>query len=163
MYLLSWCAVLNCSRGHYESDQAPALRKRANIHHFNELAAFEDAEANVNNPSGGLSQDQLLIMEEQQDLQSKTQRQKGQLVDTIESTISELGSMYRSLIHHISMQGETVERIDQTLQEAHGHVEEGQGQLAQWLRRNSQQRGFIIKLLVIVALLCMLLIIFVKR
>lgn len=102
-------------------------------------------------------------MEEQQDLQARQQRQKGQLIDTIESTISELGSMYRSLIHHISIQGETVERIDRTLYEAQGHVEEGQGQLAQWLRRNSQQRGFIIKLLITVTLLCVFLIVFVRR
>lgn len=142
------------------------LRKRNNIHTFSAIAALEEAEQaaahNGQLMGGAVSQEQMVALEEQQE-QSQQRRQQNQLVASIETTISELGTMYRTLIHHIATQGETAQRIDHNLGETVFHVDEGKGQLLQLLARTTRQRAFIVKCLALVAFLAVFLIVFAKR
>lgn len=68
----------------------------------------------------------------------------------IETTINELGSIYRQLATMISEQGEQFQRIDMNVEEMQVNLQRGQHELARYLRNMSSNRWLMIKIFALV-------------
>lgn len=94
-----------------------------------------------------LAQEQTMLLADHQSLGSL--RNRSTALNTIESTINELGTIYQQLAHMVSQQGEVVQRIDMNIEDMSINVQRGQNQLARYLRRVSSSRWLIAKLFAI--------------
>ena len=90
-------------------------------------------------------QQQALLYQDQEPLLGSL-RNRSTALNTLESTINELGTIYQQLAHMVSQQGEVVQRIDMNIEDMSINVQRGQGELARYLRRVSNGRMFIAKL-----------------
>lgn len=91
-----------------------------------------------------LAQEQTMLLADHQSIGSL--RNRSTALNTIESTINELGTIYQQLAHMVSQQGEVVQRIDMNIEDMSINVQRGQNQLARYLRRVSSGRWLIAKL-----------------
>jgi len=95
--------------------------------------------------SGGQMQ-QLHLME-QQDTYIET---RASAIESIESTISELGNIFQQLATMVAEQRETVQRIDHNTEEIHTSVTGAQQELLKYYASISSNRWLIMKVLAIV-------------
>jgi syntaxin 5 len=91
------------------------------------------------------SDHQLLVMEEGQHSNAYIQ-QRGQAIEAIEKTISELGSIFGQLATMVQEQGEMVERIDANTEDVVDNVEGAQRELLKYWSRVSGNRWLIAKM-----------------
>lgn len=71
---------------------------------------------------------------------------RAQAVESIESTISQLGQMYTQLVDLVSQQEEVVLRIDSNIEDTLVNVEAGHGQLIKYFDSVSGSRWLILKI-----------------
>jgi syntaxin 5 len=95
--------------------------------------------------SGAQSDAQLLMMEEAQP-QNQYIQQRGQAIETIESTISELGSIFGQLAQMVSEQSEQIERIDANTEDVVDNVQGAQRELMKYWSRVSGNRWLVAKM-----------------
>ncbi|KAH7127130.1 t-SNARE [Dendryphion nanum] len=88
---------------------------------------------------------QLLLMEEAQPQNSYIQ-QRGQAIESIESTISELGSIFGQLAQMVSEQGEQIQRIDANTEDVVDNVEGAQRELMKYWSRVQGNRWLVAKM-----------------
>ncbi|KHO00394.1 syntaxin 5 [Metarhizium album ARSEF 1941] len=88
---------------------------------------------------------QLLMMEEAQPANVYIQ-QRGEAIETIESTINELGSIFGQLATMVSEQSEMIERIDANTEDVVDNVEGAQRELLKYWSRVSSNRWLIAKM-----------------
>ena len=93
--------------------------------------------------SGGMQQQQLLTEEESQ---SSYMQQRSMAIESIESTISELGQIFGQLAHMVSQQGETVQRIDDDVVHVVDHVEGAQRELLKYYATITNNRWLMLKI-----------------
>lgn len=67
-------------------------------------------------------------------------------IETIETTIAELGQIFQQLAHMVAGQGETIQRIDENVEDALIHVEKGQDQLMKYWNSVSSNRWLMAKI-----------------
>jgi syntaxin 5 len=91
------------------------------------------------------SDHQLLVMEEGQHSNEYIQ-QRGQAIEAIEKTISELGSIFGQLATMVQEQGQMVERIDANTEDVVDNVEGAQRELLKYWSRVSSNRWLIAKM-----------------
>ena len=89
---------------------------------------------------------QLLMMEEAQDQQNTFVQQRGQAIESIESTISELGSIFTQLATMVQEQGNQIERIDANTEDVVDNVQGAQRELLKYWSRVSGNRWLIAKM-----------------
>lgn len=94
--------------------------------------------------SGSMQQQQQLITEEEQ--QSSYMQQRSMAIESIESTISELGQIFGQLAHMVSQQGETVQRIDDDVVQVVDNVEGAQRELLKYFTSISNNRWLMLKI-----------------
>ncbi|WFD34832.1 Integral membrane protein SED5 [Malassezia cuniculi] len=94
--------------------------------------------------SGAMQQQQQLITEEEQ--QSSYMQQRSMAIESIESTISELGQIFGQLAHMVSQQGETVQRIDDDVVQVVDNVEGAQRELLKYYTSISNNRWLMLKI-----------------
>jgi len=70
---------------------------------------------------------------------------RAEAVETIESTIHELGSMYQRITSLIAMQDETIVRIDDSLEMTQQNIEMGHNELLKYFDNLSSNRALILK------------------
>uniref|UniRef100_A0A914X1M0 t-SNARE coiled-coil homology domain-containing protein n=1 Tax=Plectus sambesii TaxID=2011161 RepID=A0A914X1M0_9BILA len=86
-------------------------------------------------------QQQLTLIDEQDSyLQARSST-----METIESSIAELGSIFRQLANLVSEQGETITRIDSNVEETSLNVEAAHMELLKYFRNISRNRWLMIK------------------
>jgi syntaxin 5 len=73
------------------------------------------------------------------------QQSRNVALESVEAAIQELGYVFSHLAHLVSIQGETVQRIDADIEEAQVHVEQGQQELLKYWRYVSSNRWLLIK------------------
>ena len=73
-------------------------------------------------------------------------QQRGQAIEAIEKTISELGSIFGQLATMVQEQGEMVERIDANTEDVVDNVEGAQRELLKYWSRVSGNRWLIAKM-----------------
>jgi syntaxin 5 len=88
---------------------------------------------------------QLMLMEEAQAPNAYIQ-QRGQAIESIESTISELGSIFGQLAQMVSEQGEQIQRIDANTEDVVDNVEGAQRELMKYWSRVQGNRWLVAKM-----------------
>lgn len=88
---------------------------------------------------------QLLMMEEAQPTNTYIQ-QRGEAIEAIEKTISELGSIFGQLATMVSEQSEMIQRIDANTEDVVDNVEGAQRELLKYWSRVSSNRWLIAKM-----------------
>lgn len=92
-----------------------------------------------------VSDQQLMMMEEAQTSNSYIQ-QRGEAIEAIESTISELGSIFGQLASMVSEQSEMIDRIEANTESVVDNVEGAQKELLKYWGRVSGNRWLIAKM-----------------
>jgi len=75
--------------------------------------------------------------------------ERNSALQSIESTINEVASLYQQLAHLITQQGEDVQRIDMNIGDMQINVQRGHQQLIRYLRSVSSNRALMIKIFAI--------------
>ncbi|MCJ1462116.1 cis-Golgi t-SNARE syntaxin [Pseudocyphellaria aurata] len=96
-------------------------------------------------PGGPQSDQQLLMMEEAQPTNTYI-NMRGEAIDVIEKTISELGSVFGQLAAMVSEQGEMVQRIDANTEDVVDNVQGAQRELMKYWSRVSGNRWLVAKM-----------------
>lgn len=86
---------------------------------------------------------QLLLMEEQG---SEYLQQRNSAVETIEATINEVGNLFQQLATMVTEQGETIQRIDQNVEDIDMNISGAQRELLKYYTRISNNRWFFLKI-----------------
>ncbi|KAI1137585.1 putative ER-golgi SNARE complex subunit [Hypoxylon sp. FL0543] len=97
------------------------------------------------NPPGAMGDQQLLMMEEAAPQNSYIQ-QRGEAIEAIEKTISELGSIFGQLAQMVSEQSEMIQRIDANTEDVVDNVQGAQRELLKYWSRVSSNRWLIAKM-----------------
>ena len=92
-----------------------------------------------------VSDQQMLIMEEGQTSNSYIQ-QRGEAIEAIEKTISELGGIFGQLATMVSEQSEMIQRIDANTEDVVDNVDGAQRELLKYWSRVSSNRWLIAKM-----------------
>ena len=92
-----------------------------------------------------VSNQQLLIMEEAQP-QNQYIQQRGEAIEAIEKTISELGSIFSQLATMVTEQSEMIQRIDANTEDVVDNVDGAQRELLKYWSRVSGNRWLIAKM-----------------
>ena len=94
---------------------------------------------------GPQSDAQLMLMEEAQ-APSQYIQQRGHAIESIESTISELGSIFGQLAQMVPEQGEQIQRIDANTEDVVDNVEGAQRELMKYWNRVQGNRWLVAKM-----------------
>lgn len=86
---------------------------------------------------------QLLLMEEQS---SEYLQQRNSAVETIEATINEVGNLFQQLATMVTEQGETIQRIDQNVEDIDMNIMGAQRELLKYYAHISNNRWFFLKI-----------------
>ena len=95
--------------------------------------------------NGPQSDQQLLLMEEAQP-QNQYIQDRGRAIETIESTINELGSIFGQLASMVSEQGEMLQRIDANTEDVVDNVQGAQRELLKYWNRVQGNRWLVAKM-----------------
>ncbi|TIB74283.1 hypothetical protein E3Q23_02706 [Wallemia mellicola] len=100
---------------------------------------LDDAESGQSNGQPGAQQMSLV------DRQSDYMNERSTAIDTIESTIGELGQIFSQLSSMVAMQGETVQRIDADVQDISDNVYGAQTELLKYYESIKSNRMLMFK------------------
>ena len=100
---------------------------------------LDDAESGQSNGQPGAQQMSLV------DRQSDYMNERSTAIDTIESTIGELGQLFSQLSSMVAMQGETVQRIDADVQDISDNVYGAQNELLKYYESIKSNRMLMFK------------------
>ncbi|CAJ0911632.1 13186_t:CDS:2, partial [Entrophospora sp. SA101] len=92
-------------------------------------------------------QQQQLQLVEQQDNYIHS---RASAIESIESTISELGNIFQQLATMVAEQRETVQRIDANTEEIQNHVEGAQKELLKYYASISSNRWLVVKIFAVI-------------
>jgi len=98
---------------------------------------------------------------EQKDMSNEYLESRAEAVEQIEKTIHELSQMYQRLATIVSMQGETVLRIDADMESAVDNVNRGHAELLKFYETASNNRWLILKVFLTLILFAIFFIVFV--
>ncbi|KAI5303207.1 oligosaccharyl transferase glycoprotein complex, beta subunit [Ascosphaera pollenicola] len=112
---------------------------------LDEPSAGNSALFNQGGAGGQMSDQQMLIMEEGQTDNSYIQA-RGEAIDAIERTITELGSIFGQLATMVSEQSEMIQRIDANTEDVVDNVQGAQRELLKYWSRVSGNRWLIAKM-----------------
>uniref|UniRef100_A0A7S2JJE2 t-SNARE coiled-coil homology domain-containing protein n=1 Tax=Cyanoptyche gloeocystis TaxID=77922 RepID=A0A7S2JJE2_9EUKA len=93
--------------------------------------------------------------------QNNYQASRATAVESVESTIVELSSIFTQLATMVSEQAELVERIDSNVEEMAYNVEQGQNQLLKYLNTVSSNRWLIIKVFFVLLVFLVFFVVFI--
>lgn len=121
----------------------------------NDILSLDPGASSALVPSSGpATQSQLLMMEEGG---SNTYiQQRGQAIETIEQTISELGGIFAQLAQMVSEQGEQIQRIDADTEDVLENVEGAQRELLKYWSRVQGNRWLVAKMFLSMMVIFML-------
>jgi syntaxin 5 len=110
-----------------------------------DLLSLDPSGSSALTRAGPQSDAQLLLMEEAQPQNTYIQ-QRGQAIESIESTINELGSIFGQLAQMVSEQGEQIQRIDANTEDVVDNVEGAQRELMKYWNRVQGNRWLVAKM-----------------
>eukprot|EP01023_Acetabularia_acetabulum_P020824 TRINITY_DN2087_c3_g1_i2.p1 TRINITY_DN2087_c3_g1~~TRINITY_DN2087_c3_g1_i2.p1 ORF type:complete len:308 (+),score=39.31 TRINITY_DN2087_c3_g1_i2:188-1111(+) len=113
---------------------------------------------------GNSAEDSLLPVSMQQQEQMEGQdsylSSRGVALRQVESTITELGTIFNQLATMVQQQGELAVRIDENIQDAVSNVEGAQTQLLRYLNSISSNRWLIIKVFLVLMIFAAIFVLF---
>lgn len=110
-----------------------------------DLLSLDPSGSSALTRGGPQSDAQLMLMEEAQAPNQYIQ-QRGHAIESIESTISELGSIFGQLAQMVSEQGEQIQRIDANTEDVVDNVEGAQRELMKYWNRVQGNRWLVAKM-----------------
>lgn len=90
-------------------------------------------------------QEDMLLLEEQNSNQTYLQ-ERHRAVETIESTIQEVGNLFQQLAHMVQEQGETIQRIDANVEDIELNISGAQRELLKYFDNITNNRWFAAKI-----------------
>lgn len=127
------------------------LHGNSNImgHGYNNVNPFVSNLIEEGSPSGlsvpGNGDTSLMLLEEQQNDQTYLQ-ERGNAIETIESTIQEVGNLFQQLAHMVQEQGETIQRIDDNVGDIEMNIQGAQRELLKYFDNISNNRWMAAKI-----------------
>ena len=97
-------------------------------------------------PASAQQQQQQVLLHDFEEQQSSYMQQRSTAIESIESTISELGQIFGQLAHMVAQQGETVQRIDDDVVHVVDHVEGAQRELLKYYASIANNRWLMLKI-----------------
>ncbi|KAJ2651236.1 Integral membrane protein SED5 [Coemansia sp. RSA 1287] len=135
----------------YQTERPPAsMRSTAAHDDFVALSLPDMDEA---------SSSQMLLM--QQDQSSAYLDGRSEAINSIESTISELGSIFQQLAHMVSEQRDVVQRIDANVESIDTNIGAAHTELLKYYTNISSNRWLIVKIFMVILVFVFLLVTFV--
>jgi syntaxin 5 len=110
-----------------------------------DLLSLEPSGSSALTRGGPQSDAQLLLMEEAQPQNAYIQ-ERGRAIESIESTIQELGGNFSQLAQMVSEQGEQIQRIDANTEDVVDNVEGAQRELMKYWSRVQGNRWLVAKM-----------------
>jgi syntaxin 5 len=110
-----------------------------------DLLSLEPSGSSALTRGGAQSDAQLLLMEEAQP-QNMYIQERGRAIESIESTIQELGGIFSQLAQMVSEQGEQIQRIDANTEDVVDNVEGAQRELMKYWSRVQGNRWLVAKM-----------------
>jgi syntaxin 5 len=110
-----------------------------------DLLSLEPSGSSALSRGGPQSDAQLLLMEEAQPQNAYIQ-ERGRAIESIESTIQELGGIFSQLAQMVSEQGEQIQRIDANTEDVVDNVEGAQRELMKYWSRVQGNRWLVAKM-----------------
>lgn len=110
-----------------------------------DLLTLEPSSSSALTRSGPMSDQQLLIMEEAGPSNTYIQ-QRGEAIEAIERTISELGGIFGQLASMVSEQSEMIQRIDANTEDVVDNVQGAQRELLKYWSRVQGNRWLVAKM-----------------
>ncbi|GAN09275.1 t-SNARE [Mucor ambiguus] len=140
------------------SSSSPQPRRRVNAHPYQDslnlttTPAYDDSPQSLGIPMISQQQQQLQMLERNdQRIESRTNA-----MESIESTIAELGGIFQQLATMVAEQRETIQRIDQNTDDIEMNVLGAQSELLKYYQNISSNRALIIKIFATVILFFLL-------
>lgn len=110
-----------------------------------DLLSLEPSGSSALTRGGSQSDAQLMLMEEAQPQNAYIQ-ERGRAIESIESTIQELGGIFSQLAQMVSEQGEQIQRIDANTEDVVDNVEGAQRELMKYWSRVQGNRWLVAKM-----------------
>lgn len=110
-----------------------------------DLLSLDPSGSSALTRGGAQSDAQLLLMEEAQPQNTYIQ-ERGRAIESIESTIQELGGIFSQLAQMVSEQGEQIQRIDANTEDVVDNVEGAQRELMKYWSRVQGNRWLVAKM-----------------
>lgn len=110
-----------------------------------DLLSLDPSGSSALTRGGPQSDAQLLLMEEAQPQNAYIQ-ERGRAIESIESTIQELGGIFSQLAQMVSEQGEQIQRIDANTEDVVDNVEGAQRELMKYWSRVQGNRWLVAKM-----------------
>lgn len=119
-----------------------------NINPFMSTSLEEGANSNNRGSTLDFSQDQtqLLLQEENQSSQQQYLQDRNRAVETIESTIQEVGNLFHQLAGMVQEQHEQVQRIDENVMDVEENINGAQTELLKYYDRISSNKWMSVKI-----------------
>ncbi|CAO1633591.1 unnamed protein product [Parajaminaea phylloscopi] len=95
---------------------------------------------------GGGRSDQFMQMQLQENGENQYMQQRSTAIESIESTISELGQIFSQLAHMVAEQRETVQRIDDNILDVADNVSGAQRELLKYYNSVASNRWLMLKI-----------------
>lgn len=130
------------------SSSSPQPRRRVNVTQYNR-DIVEETPQSLGIPMISQQQQQLQYMEQN----DKRIEQRTTAMESIESTIAELGGIFQQLATMVAEQRETIQRIDQNTDDIEMNVLGAQSELLKYYKNISTNRGLIIKIFITIIVL----------
>lgn len=129
----------------YQSTSTSRHRTPQSGHSTSDLLSLEPSSSSALMRHGQQSDSQLLMMEEAQPTNTYIQ-QRGEAIEAIERTISELGGIFGQLASMVSEQSEMIQRIDANTEDVVDNVQGAQRELLKYWSRLSGNRWLVAKM-----------------
>jgi syntaxin 5 len=129
----------------YQSTSTSRQRTPQPGHSSTDLLSLEPSSSSTLMRHGAQSDQQLLMMEEAQPTNTYIQ-QRGEAIEAIERTISELGGIFGQLASMVSEQSEMIQRIDANTEDVVDNVQGAQRELLKYWSRVSGNRWLVAKM-----------------
>lgn len=124
----------------------PGYQNQSNGQDVLSLEPSSSSSALTRHSGGGATDQQLLLMEEAAGPSNTYIQERGQAIEAIERTISELGGIFGQLAQMVSEQSEMIQRIDTNTEDVVDNVEGAQRELLKYWGRVSGNRWLVAKM-----------------
>lgn len=141
------------------TDHEDELKSDANLSMYNSSNPFmssiiTETDENRKQEEGGelaIPKDsQLLLMEEGQMSSNQYLQERNRAVETIESTIQEVGNLFQQLASMVQEQGEVIQRIDANVDDIDMNISGAQRELLKYFDRVKSNRWLAVKIFFII-------------
>lgn len=132
-------------------NENPYLKTSSSLGTTDEVSPYDpDADPGISTPYGDAEYlslpkqtQQLLLMEEQT---GQYLQQRNRAVETIESTINEVGNLFQQLATMVSEQGEQIQRIDENVEDINLNISGAQRELLKYYAHITSNRWLFLKI-----------------